>query len=131
LRGRQSAAILVVKVNGSSMPWHDRIVDLRVEDHPQPLVEMRRLLKIQQAFVHANNGDLMTEKGDIKRALEEYRRSAELCPENAELRFWQAVSLIDHGELDKGKAILKKVYRSNRDMRTLMKNLVPAGLLKV
>jgi uncharacterized Ntn-hydrolase superfamily protein len=131
LRGRQSAAILVVKVSGSSMPWHDRVVDLRVEDHPQPLVEMRRLLRIQQAYVHANNGDLMTEKGDIGRALEEYGKSAELYPENAELKFWQAVTLIDHGELGKGKAILKRVFRSNKDLRTLLKSLVPAGLLKV
>jgi uncharacterized Ntn-hydrolase superfamily protein len=131
LRGRQSAAILVVKVSGSSMPWQDRVVDLRVEDHPQPLVEMRRLLKIHQAFVHANNGDVLTEKGDIGKALEEYRRSAELYPENPELKFWQAVTLIDHGEVAKGKSMLKRVFRSNKDLRILLKNLVPAGLLTV
>jgi uncharacterized Ntn-hydrolase superfamily protein len=131
LRGRQSAAILVVKVVGSSMPWQDRVVDLRVEDNPQPLVEMRRLLRIQQAYVHANNGDLMTEKGDVNRALEEYRRSAELYPENVELKFWQAVTLINHGELGKGKAILKQVFKKNKDMRTLIKTLEPVGLLKV
>jgi uncharacterized Ntn-hydrolase superfamily protein len=131
LRGRQSAAILVVKVVGSSMPWQDRVIDLRVEDNPQPLVEMRRLLRIQQAYVHANNGDLMTEKGDVNRALEEYRRSAELYPENVELKFWQAVTLINHGELAKGKAILKQVFKKNKDMRTLIKTLEPVGLLKV
>ncbi len=131
LRGRQSAAILVVRVKGSSMPWQDRVVDLRVEDNPLPLVELRRLLKIEQAYVHANNGDLMTEKGDMKRALEEYKRSAELYPENVELKFWQAVSLIDHGEVKEGKAILKRVLRSHPDMRTMLKRMPAAGLLRV
>src|SRR5208283_3273426 len=116
LRGKQSAAILVVKVNGSSMPWHDRVVDLRVEDHPQPLVEMRRLLRIHEAFTHANNGDLLMEKGENKKALEEYRKSSELSPENPELKFWQAVTLINHGELAQGKILLKSVFRANGDL---------------
>ncbi|MDA4122523.1 MAG: DUF1028 domain-containing protein [Thaumarchaeota archaeon] len=131
LRGRQSAAILVVKVKGSSMPWQDRVVDLRVEDNPLPLVELRRLLKIEQAYVHANNGDLMTEKGDMKRALDEYKRSAQLYPENVELKFWQAVSLINHGEVKEGRAILKRILRSHPDMRTMLKRMPAAGLLKV
>jgi uncharacterized Ntn-hydrolase superfamily protein len=131
LRGRQSAAILVVKVTGSSTPWHDRVVDLRVEDHPQPLVEMRRLLRIHAAFAHANNGDLLMEKGENAKALEEYRRSASLSPENPELRFWQAVTLLNHGEMVEGKSILRSVFRANKDMKTLLGRLPGVGLLKV
>lgn len=130
LRGRQSAAILVVRVGGSSMPWQDRVVDLRVEDHPQPLAEMRRLLRIHDAYTHANQGDLFLEKHDMKRALEEYQRSAQLYPQNLELRFWAAVALINAGEVGKGKAILKRVFRSNGDMRALLKGLPAIGLLK-
>jgi len=131
LRGRQSAAMLVVKVDGGSMPWQQRVVDLRVEDHPQPLVELRRLLKIHQAYTHANEGDALLEKGDMKRALEEYERSATLYSENAELKFWEAVTLIDHGELDRGRTILKRVFRTNKDMRVLLRRLPSVGLLKV
>jgi uncharacterized Ntn-hydrolase superfamily protein len=131
LRGRQSAAILVVKVTGSSAPWHDRVVDLRVEDHPRPLVEMRRLLRIHEAFTHANNGDLLMEKGENARAMEEYRRSSSLCPENPELGFWQAVTLLNHGELAEGRSILKSVFRANRDLKTLLGRLPSVGLLKV
>jgi uncharacterized Ntn-hydrolase superfamily protein len=130
LRGRQSAAILVVRVSGSSSPWHDRVVDLRVEDHPQPLAEMRRLLRIHQAFTHANNGDLLMEKGENKRALEEYRKSSELSPENPELKFWQAVTLINHGELAQGKTLLKSVFKANDDLRTLVGRLPEVGLLE-
>jgi len=131
LRGRQSAALLVVKVNGSGMPWQGKVVDLRVEDNPQPLVELRRLLRIHEAFVHANNGDVMMEKGDVKRALEEYKRSAELSPENPELRFWQAVTMLNHGEVREGRALLKSVFRANKDMKTLLKSLPSVGLLEV
>jgi uncharacterized Ntn-hydrolase superfamily protein len=131
LRGRQSAALLVVKINGSGMPWQGKVVDLRVEDNPQPLVELRRLLRIHEAFVHANNGDVMMEKGDVKRALEEYKRSAELSPENPELRFWQAVTMLNHGEVREGRALLKSVFRANKDMKTLLKSLPSVGLLKV
>jgi uncharacterized Ntn-hydrolase superfamily protein len=130
LRGRQSAAILVVKVDGS-MPWQHRVVDLRVEDHPQPLVELRRLLKIHQAYTHANEGDVLLEKGDMKRALDEYEKSASLYSENVELKFWEAVTLINHGDLDRGKAILKRVFKTNKDMRVLLKRLPQVGLLKV
>jgi uncharacterized Ntn-hydrolase superfamily protein len=131
LRGRQSAAILIVKVTGSSAPWHDRVVDLRVEDHPQPLVEMRRLLRIHAAFTHANNGDLLMEKGENAKALEEYRRSAALSPENPELKFWQAVTLLNHGEVAGGMSMMKSAFKANRDLRTLLARLPSVGLLKV
>lgn len=130
LRGRQSAALLVVKARGSSMPWQDRVVDLRVEDSPQPLVELRRLLDVHEAFEHANNGDTLMEKGDIKKALDEYRESAVLSPENPELKFWQAVTMVNHGEVADGVSLLKKVFRANKDMKTLLKNAAAVGLVK-
>jgi uncharacterized Ntn-hydrolase superfamily protein len=131
LRGRQSAAILVVKVGGSSMPWQDRVVDLRVEDHPRPLDELRRLLKIHGAYVHANNGDALMEKGEIEGALEEYGKSADLYPENVELRFWQAVTMLNHGRAEESLELLKRVFRANEDLRVLLRSLPSAGLLNV
>lgn len=71
------------------------------------------------------------EKGDVKRALEEYGRSAQLSPENPELRFWQAVTMLNHGEVREGQTMLKSVFRSNKDMKTLLKSLPALGLLKV
>jgi len=102
-----------------------------VEDHPQPLVEMRRLLKIHGAFAHANSGDLLMERGENKKALEEYRRSAELSPENPELRFWQAVTLLNHGELEEGRSVLSSVFEANADLRVQLGRLPAVGLLEV
>jgi uncharacterized Ntn-hydrolase superfamily protein len=131
LRGRQSAALLVVKTTGNGKPWEGKVVDLRVDDNPQPLTELRRLLRIHDAFVHANNGDMMLEKGDTKRALEEYRKSTTAYPENPELRFWQAVTLLNLGKIKEGRAILDSVFRENGDLKTLLRNLPAVGLLKV
>jgi uncharacterized Ntn-hydrolase superfamily protein len=131
LRGRQSAALLVVKTGGNGMPWQAKVVDLRVEDNPQPLVELRRLLRIREAFVHADSGDALMEKGDVRRAQERYRRSAELYPENPELRFWEAVTMLNHGEIKEGSAVMKSVFRKNMDLKTLLKRLPEVGLLNV
>jgi uncharacterized Ntn-hydrolase superfamily protein len=61
IRGRQSAALLVVRGASSGRPWADRAVELRVEDHPRPLEELRRLLRVHRAFDHMNRGDLAVE----------------------------------------------------------------------
>lgn len=131
LRGRQSAAILVVKVIGSGVPWQGKTVDLRVDDDPQPLAQMRRLLKINEAYVRANLGDVLIEKGDSKHALDQYRRSAELYPENPELMFWHAVTLLNQGKVKEGSAMMKSVFRRNKDMKVLLKRLPAVGLLTV
>ncbi|KAA3625956.1 MAG: DUF1028 domain-containing protein, partial [Bacteroidetes bacterium] len=72
LRGKQSAAILVVAPEATGNSWIDRRVDLRVEDHPTPVKELRRLLKVHTAYTHMNNGDLAIEHGDVDKALKEY-----------------------------------------------------------
>ncbi len=131
LRGRQSAAILVVKTVGSGMPWQGRVVDLRVDDDPQPLVQMRRLLKINEAYVRANLGDALMEKGDSKRALEQYKKSAELYPENPELVFWHAVTLLNQGEVKEGIVMMKSIFKRSKDMKVLLRRLPEVGLLTV
>ncbi len=45
-RGRQSAALLVVERDGGYAGLSDTLVDLRVDDHADPLVELRRLYRL-------------------------------------------------------------------------------------
>jgi uncharacterized Ntn-hydrolase superfamily protein len=68
IRGKQSAAILVVKGTASGKLWEDREIDLRVEDNPEPVKELRRLLTVYRAYEHMNAGDLATEKNDMPTA---------------------------------------------------------------
>ncbi len=111
LRGRQSAAILIVGPTSTGRPWAgaDRTFDLRVEDHhQQPLVELRRLVRLQRAYAHANHGDELVSQKQVDRALKEYAAAA-LAPEILELPFWQAITLVSVGREAEATPILKRV----------------------
>jgi uncharacterized Ntn-hydrolase superfamily protein len=99
IRGRQSAAILVVPAHGES--WESE-VSLRVEDHPEPLVELRRLCTLHDAYVLAGDGDAMANEHRYEEAAALYRQAAELAPESAELRFWSGLGTVQLGDLHGG-----------------------------
>ena len=130
IRGRQSAALLIVKAKGSGKPWvgGDRVFDLRVDDHPQPVAELKRLVRLQKAYTHANRGDeLMTEK-KVEEALQEYAASAQLAPEIIELPFWQAVTLASIGKEAEAAPIFKAVFAKEPIWAELLERLPAAGL---
>ena len=130
VRGRQSAALLIVKAKGTNRPWvgADRTFDLRVDDHPEPLKELRRLVRLQRAYAHANRGDeLMTEK-KVDAALEEYKSAARLAPEILELPFWHAVTLASIGREAEAAPIFKAVFAKEPIWADLLTRLPAAGL---
>jgi uncharacterized Ntn-hydrolase superfamily protein len=130
IRGRQSAALVIVKAKGSGKPWvgADRTYDLRVDDHPQPIAELKRLVRLQKAYTHANRGDeLMTEK-KVEAALEEYSASAKLAPEIVELPFWQAVTLASIGKEAEAAPIFTAVFAKEPIWADLLERLPAAGL---
>jgi uncharacterized Ntn-hydrolase superfamily protein len=130
IRGRQSAALVIVKATGSGRPWvgADRVYDLRVDDHPQPIVELKRLVRLQKAYTHANRGDeLMTEK-KVAEALKEYAASAQLAPEIVELPFWQAVTLASIGREAEAAPIFRAVFAKEPIWAELLERLPAAGL---
>ena len=129
LRGRQSAAMLVVSGDPTGDPWKDRIVDLEVADHENPLLELRRLLRINQAYRHAQSGDEYMEQDNMEKALQEYSAAAKYYPDNPELPFWSAVTLAQTGELEKALPIFKDVFSRNDNLRELVPRIVKAGFL--
>ena len=130
LRGKQSAAILVVKGKSSGQPWVDRLVDLHIEDSPQPLLELRRLLKLNNAYAHMNHGDHALESGEVDKALEEYGRAQALYPDNLEMKFWHAVSLVNAGRVDESLPIFRAIFSQDTHWRELVIRLADAGLLE-
>jgi uncharacterized Ntn-hydrolase superfamily protein len=114
IRGRQSAAILIVKPQSSGKPWEDKLFDLRVEDHAAPLVELRRLVAVQRAYNHMNAGDLAVEKKDFAAANAEYTAAAKLAPDIVEIPFWQAVTLASNGKVDDSLPIFRQVFVKER-----------------
>jgi uncharacterized Ntn-hydrolase superfamily protein len=131
IRGKQSAAILIVKGESTGKVWEDRLIDLRVEDSLEPLQELNRLLKVHQAYNHMNAGDLAVEHGDMELAMQEYSAAEKMFPDNEEMIYWHAVTLATNGEVDASLPLFKDVFNRNENWKILTPRLVPIGLLNV
>ncbi len=131
IRGRQSAALLVVRGKSTGKVWEDRLIDLRVDDSPEPLVELRRLLKVHRAYEHMNNGDLAVEKNDMETAMKEYSAAMQMFPENLEMKYWTAITLANNGRFDEALPMLRDVFTKDKNWKELTPRLVPSGLLNV
>jgi uncharacterized Ntn-hydrolase superfamily protein len=129
IRGRQSAALIVVKGKSTGRAWADRVFDLRIEDSPEPLKELRRLLVLQRAYNHMNEGDLAVEKNDNERALREYGAAANLAPDNLEMVYWHAVALVNMKRVDEALPLFRRVFAGDKNWATLTPRLVKSGLL--
>jgi uncharacterized Ntn-hydrolase superfamily protein len=129
IRGRQSAALIVTIGKPSGQPWADRIFDLRVDDHAEPLKELRRLVTLQRAYNHMNAGDLAVEKKDHEGALREYGAAQRLVPTNAEMVFWHAVALVNMKRVDESLPLFKRAFAMDRNWATLVTRLPKSGLL--
>ena len=129
IRGRQSAAIIVVTGKPTGQAWKDRIFDLRVDDSPEPLVELRRLVKLQRAYNHMNAGDLAVEKKDNEGALREYGAAEKLVPDSAEMIYWHAVALVNMGRVEESLPLFRRVFAMDPNWITLTPRLPKSGLL--
>ena len=129
IRGRQSAALIVVTGKPTGQSWKDRVFDLRVDDSAEPLKELRRLITLQRAYNHMNAGDLAVEKKDNEGALREYSAAEKLVPENAEMIYWHAVALVNMGRVAESLPLFKRVFQMDRNWLELTPRLPKAGLL--
>lgn len=137
IRGRQSAALIVVKPQASGKPWEDRVFDVRVDDSTAPLPELRRLVTLARAYNHMNAGDLASEKNDVEGMLREYgaaektASSAQGIPQSRlnEMMYWHAVALVNAKRIDEALPIFRKVFASDKNWATMTPRLVPSGLL--
>jgi uncharacterized Ntn-hydrolase superfamily protein len=129
IRGRQSAALIVVTGKPTGRPWADRLFDLRVDDSPEPLKELRRLVTLQRAYNHMNAGDLAVEKKDNEGALREYSAAEKLVPDNAEMIYWHAIALVNMGRTDESLPLFRRVFAMDKNWVTLTPRLPKSGLL--
>lgn len=129
IRGKQSAALVVVTGKPTGKAWVDRVFDLRVDDSAEPLKELRRLVSLQRAYNHMNAGDLAVEQKDNDRALAEYRAAAALVPGHAEMDYWHAVALVNMGRLEDALPLFRRVFAADRNWVTLTPRLAKVGLL--
>jgi len=134
IRGKQSAAMLVVTGSPKGRFWEDRIIDLRVEDAPEPLPELRRLLRIRRAYMALSEADRLSESGDRTAAEAKSAEAIRIAPEMVEIRFWTGLDMAMAGDMDGGCRLMAEVVREKgvRWMETLrrlaMVDRVPADV---
>jgi uncharacterized Ntn-hydrolase superfamily protein len=132
IRGRQSAAIVVVGSTSTGRPWSDRRFDLRVEDHPSPVAELRRLVTLARVYQKLNEGDEWVTKNDMSRAVQAYGAATSLVPDaatNGEAVFWTGISLASAKRVDEAIPYLRRAHAADARWAELVTRLPEVGLL--
>ena len=129
IRGKQSAALLIVPGESTGRPYLDRDVDLRIDDHPEPIKELHRLMGVHRAYAFMNEGDEHIGVGDLQSAMIAYRSAVQLLPNNPEVKFWAALTMYTDGNREEAVAYFKEVFRAEPKWREVVKRLPASGLL--
>ncbi len=137
IRGKQSAALIVVNAKSTGRPWQDKLFDVRVDDNPTPLAELRRLVALQRAYNHMNAGDLAVEHNDNESALREYSAAEQIAAttagipqsRHAEMIYWHAVALVNMKRVDEALPLFARAFALEPGWRELTPRLPRSGLL--
>ncbi len=129
IRGKQSAAMLIVKPESTGRSWADRVLELRIEDHPEPIAELERLLTVHRAYEHMNAGDVAVEHENLELAMTEYGAAAELLPGNVEVMYWAAVTLATSGSFDQAAPMFREVFAADPNWIELTRRLLKPGII--
>lgn len=125
-RGKQSAAILVVSGELKPNYWSGKTVELRVEDNPEPVEELKRLLRYQRGYDWVNKGDDLLTSEKYAEALKAYAKGLELVPEVLELRYWVGLSMLETKEKERGVKMLREVFAEDKNWIDITKGIVRA-----
>jgi len=131
IRGKQSAALLVVGAEPAKNAWEDKKINLRVDDHANPIIELQRLYKVHTAYQNMNRGDLAVEVNDMEKALKEYGAAESLFPDNLEMKYWKAIALANNKRVKEALPIFKYIFEKDPNWKELTKRLPASGLLAV
>jgi len=125
VRGRQSAALMVVSADLQPAAWRGRLMDMRIEDHPDPVPELRRIVTMQLAY------NQLDEEGDSARAghsaAERYELARQMSPDAYELVFWRGVELATGGDVEGGRRELQIAFAADTRWRTTLQHLAAGG----
>ncbi len=128
IRGRQSAAIVTVSTTVTGSAARRRPLELRVEDHKEPLEELRRLMDLHLGYAAAEAGDEALAQDDTEGSARHYQQALALAPEKEELRFWEALGIAAAGEMERGRSRLQEILQQEARWRRLGQRLPPTGL---
>ena len=127
-RGRQAARIIVRPAQASGVPWQDRVIDLQIVDHSDPVPELRRLVKVKRAYDHLGKAFDLVGRGDLAGAADEAAAAQELAPADDQIAFWRASFLGSAGRLEEATQAWLEATRAHPGWPEFLKRCVDAGL---
>jgi uncharacterized Ntn-hydrolase superfamily protein len=125
-RGRQSAA-LVVTTGDPAEPWWRRTIDLRVDNHEDPIGELDRLLRYHRAYERLERGSELAEAGNLTEAVTEHRAAHDLAPEDDQITFWTGLAAAGAGDPVEARALLEEARKANPRWAAYLRDLAQAG----
>ena len=128
-RGRQAARLVVRRSTGDGLPWQERVVDLQVVDHPEPLDELRRLLDATRAYGHLSRAFDLAARGELPAAAEAADSARALAPADDQIAFWSATMLGGAGRIEEAAAAFREAVRANPRWPEYLRRCVEAGLV--
>ena len=131
IRGKQSANLVIFRGEFSEKKWEDPLIDLRVDDHKEPLKELARLLTLYRAYEQGDKGDQAVEEGDIETALNHYKKGMEMIPDNLEMKYWTAVMLANNKKIEEACELFSEVFKIDNNWRILTERLPEVDILQV
>lgn len=128
IRGKQAAGLLISSGRPGARPW-DRSFDCRVDDSPEPLIELRRLVQRQRAVTKDRMAGRAFARGDFESAFREYDEALALAPDDIEMVYWYAIGLANAGRIEESLPLFRKVFARDRNWATLTERLPRAGMI--
>jgi uncharacterized Ntn-hydrolase superfamily protein len=128
-RGRQAARILVRPGKATGVPWEDRLVDLYVIDHPEPVPELRRLVDVRRAYDRLGTALDHARSGDHAAAADDADRAHVLAPDDDQIAFWRATILGAAGRTDDAAASWLQATAAHPGWPEYLRRCIVAGLL--
>jgi uncharacterized Ntn-hydrolase superfamily protein len=128
-RGRQAARVLVRRGQGTGTPWQDRVIDLQVVDHPEPIGELRRLVDVKHAYDHLGRAFELMGRNEVDAAVEEVDAAAALAPADDQIMFWRATLLLGTGRTDEASTAYRDAVRAHPGWPDFLHSCVEAGLV--
>lgn len=127
-RGRQAARIVVRPAHATGIPWQDRVLDLQVVDHPDPVPELRRLVRVSRAYDHLGKAFELVDRGDVAEALDEAAAAQALAPADDQITFWRASFLGGAGRIEEAAETLRTATQAHPGWPEFLRRCVDAGL---
>ncbi|MCU0497001.1 MAG: DUF1028 domain-containing protein [Anaerolineae bacterium] len=109
-RGQQSAALKIVSGTLPTADWEGVIFDVRVDDHPEPVLELERIFNREYAYKITGEAEELVSKGDLNGAIKRYEEAMKLDPNDSQIRFWYALNLADEGHFDHAEPIFRELF---------------------